>query len=80
MSPFTRYFAFSESDTVNLVEPTDAIYVGDVSGGAVVVAVLEDNSTCTFSGVPIGTVLHIRAKRVNATSTTAAGFVALDRR
>lgn len=52
----------------------DAIYVG---GAGAVVVVWSDDSTSTFAAVPVGTVLYVRAKRVNSTSTTATNLVAL---
>jgi len=53
------------------------IYVGQ--GGTVVLAVADttDSTTVTFPNVPTGTVIPVLAQRVNATGTTATGFVAL---
>jgi hypothetical protein len=70
---YTRALAITTSDTVNFTDVADAIYVG-VSG--VVVAVGADGVAVTFTGAPVG-VLPFRAKRVNATSTTATNMVAL---
>jgi hypothetical protein len=53
--------------------PTKAIYVG---GAGAVVAVMN-GAAVTFAAVPVGTVLRIKATRVNATSTTATNLVAL---
>jgi hypothetical protein len=72
---YPRAVAITPSDTVDFVEGVcDAIYVG--SGGAVVV-VLDNTATISFAGVPTGTVLPIRARRVNSTSTAASSLVAL---
>jgi hypothetical protein len=65
--------AVTPSDTVNLATPTDALLVGS---SGVVQAVFENNAVValTVTG-PI--VLPVKVKRVNATSTTATGLVAL---
>lgn len=66
--------AITKSDTVDLVpKPCDAIWVN--SAGDVVV-VLENGNTVTFT-VPNGGIIPIRARRVNSTSTTATGMIAL---
>ncbi len=46
------------------MRPTRAIYVG---GAGDIVVVWPDGSTSTHVGVPAGTVLPVRAKRVNST-------------
>ena len=50
-----------------------AIWVG---GAGNVVAVLQDDTVVTF-GAAVGSVIPIRAKRVNSTNTTATLLVAL---
>ena len=50
------------------------IYVG---GAGAIAAVMEDGTVATFSAVPVGTLLPIRAVRVNATNTTATLLLAL---
>lgn len=66
--------AVTTSDTVDLpFGLCDALYVG---GAGIVVAVLEDNSTVQLTAVA-GSILPIRLRRVNATSTTATLMVAL---
>ena len=72
-SPSDRYEAVTPSDTVDLKEPCRSIYVG-VAGDFV--AVKTDDSTCTFT-VTAGAVIPVVAKRINSTSTTATGLVAL---
>jgi hypothetical protein len=74
--PYNRAALITTSDTVDLAQLTDAIYVG---GAGAIVAVWQDGSTSTFSAVPVGTTLHIRCKRVNASSTTATLLQALYR-
>lgn len=72
--PSGSFAAVTASDTVDLSAVCRAIYVGS-SGN--VVAVPETGAAVTFSGVPAGMILPIRAKRINATGTTAANLVAL---
>lgn len=71
--PSYEYEAVTTSDTVNLTKVARGFYIG-VSGN--VVLVLENGATVTFKAVPVG-ILPVRAKRVNATSTTATDIVAL---
>ncbi len=51
-----------------------AIFVG-VGGN--MVAIRDDDTAITFTGVVAGTILAIRCKRINNTSTTATDMVAL---
>lgn len=80
---YNRWRSITPSDTVAIGETTAgdglakaprAVYVG---GAGNVVAVNDDGTTATFTGVPAGTVLPIMPKRINATSTTATALVAL---
>lgn len=68
----------SDTDDFNATTPraglTRALYVG---GAGNVVAVREDGTAVTFTGVPAGTVLPIRCRRVNSTNTTATSIVRL---
>lgn len=62
-------------DNVNFVEGVcEALYVGG-PGNVIVVGV--DGVAVPFNGVTQGTLLRVRAKRVNATLTTATNLVAL---
>jgi len=74
----------SKSDTVN--SPTmppggtsaggrypDAIWVG---GAGIVAAIFDDGTECDFT-VTAGTLLPVRCKRINSTTTTATLFVGL---
>ncbi len=54
--------------------PSRALYVG---GGGNLSIVFEDDSVASMVGVPTGTTLRVKAKRVNATGTTATNIVAL---
>lgn len=53
---------------------TRGLYVG---GAGNLVAVNNNETAVTFTGVLAGTVLPIQCKRVNSTSTTATNIVAL---
>lgn len=68
-----RYVAVTKSDTVGY-SPARALYVGTTGD---VVAVDTDGNTCTFTGVPGGTILPVSTQRVNSTNTTASNIVAL---
>lgn len=70
-----QYVVVTPSDsTVFTAGMCRALYVG---GTGTVTAVLEDDSTCLFSGIPAGTILPIQCKRVNSTGTSATLIVAL---
>jgi hypothetical protein len=73
-SPITHAVAVTPDDEDELEYVTRALYVGD--GGDLVV-VLQDSGTVTFVGVPTGTTLPIRVKKVLATGTLADAIVAL---
>lgn len=75
LAPSDDYAAITPSDTVNFTQgPCRGIYVG-VTGN--VVCVDLDSTAVTFTAVPAGAVLPVRAIRVNSTSTTATNMVAL---
>lgn len=75
MLPYGRGFAITTSDTVNFTTvPCRGIYVG---GAGNMVVLMNDGQTITLNGVTAGTIYALRAKRVNATSTTATNLVAL---
>jgi predicted short-subunit dehydrogenase-like oxidoreductase (DUF2520 family) len=66
--------AIAPSDTVALTIMPRAVYVG-VAGN--LAALMPGGQTVVFQGVAAGTLLPIRAARVNATGTTAGGLIAL---
>ena len=68
------FFTITTSDTVNFGAVVRGIYVGTTGN---VVAIGEDGVAVTFTAVPAGMILPIRAKRVNSTSTTASTLVGL---
>lgn len=76
--PADTFAAITPSDTVDLTLRQGmyprGIYVG--VGGDVVIVTQGDNAI-TFKNAVSGSVLPVRAKRVNSTSTTATNLVAL---
>lgn len=75
MVPFVKGAAITTSDTVNFtLRPCRGIYVG---GAGNMVVVMADGNAITLTGVTAGTIYALRAIRVNSTSTTATGLVAL---
>ena len=66
--------AVTPSDSVSFDQPTRALYVG-ASGNVNIVQI--DGSTVVFVGVQGGSILPVRAIRVNSSSTTASSIVAL---
>jgi hypothetical protein len=77
MDSYNRYVALTPSDTVDLAELTDAIWIG---GAGNVVAVQQNNQAVTLTGLPAGAWVPVKARRVNATNTTATALVALYKR
>lgn len=76
-NPSGEWVAVTPSDTVSIKSTGQicrAIYVG-VAGD--IVAVDANDVAVTFKGAAAGTIIPIRAKRINATSTTATDLVAL---
>lgn len=74
-------FAVVPSDTTDFLSDVGqivpkALYIGGT--GTLVVRLRDDASPVTFVGVPAGTILPIRPRRVLATGTTATSIVALD--
>ena len=76
---YNRSTDITPSNTVNLPiyiqnqRLTDAIYAG---GAGTITVVYEDGSTQQFTAI-VGTILQVRAKRVNLTGTAATPLVAL---
>lgn len=73
-SPATHAFPITPADLADLPETTRGIYVG---GSGALALKMPSGAVVTFSGVPQGTVLRLRADRVLATGTTATGLVGL---
>jgi len=64
----------TKSDTVDLAHPSRWIYVG---GAGAVNLLTISGTTVTFAAVPVGTLIPIRAVRINSTSTTATNLLSL---
>lgn len=62
------------SDSVNFSREAEGIYVG---GTGDVNVIMPGGTAILFSGAPAGTILPVRAIRVNLTDTTATKMVAL---
>lgn len=87
INPSRHYESVTPSDTVNFTGPSgqiadgpsgdpicQAVYIG-VGGN--MVAIRDDDTAITFTGVVAGTIIPVQAKRINSTSTTATNMVAL---
>lgn len=68
------FFSVTPHDSTNFLSTVVGLYVG---GAGNVVAVNQAGTAVTFTAVPAGTILPIRAIRVNATNTTATNMVGL---
>jgi hypothetical protein len=73
-APALNYSAITTSNATDLTFTTRGIYVGV---GGDVVAIRSDNTAVTFKNAASGSIIPIRAIRVNTTSTTATDLVAL---
>lgn len=74
-SPAKRVFSITPNDSTDLAIHTRAVWVG--SAGNLEVMLTDDTSAVVIVGVPAGTLLPIRAKRVRAASTTAGSIVGM---
>jgi hypothetical protein len=74
-SPAANGVAIVPDDANDLPTSTRGIYVGTT--GDVVAILVGDTLATTYTAVPGGSVLPIRAKRVKATGTTATNLVGL---
>lgn len=74
LAPATEAFAITPNDTTDLTLVTRALYVGTAGD---IVAVMKSGSEVTFSNVPSGSILPIRAERIKATGTTATHILGL---
>lgn len=73
-APAGEFVEVVPNDVTNLANPSRYLYVG---GTGDIVAVDLLGNTVTFKNVVAGTVLPIRAVRVDATGTTATSIIAL---
>lgn len=73
-SPADDGLAVTPSDSVDLATDGRALYVG---GTGDVALVTPKGTVLTFVGVPAGTILPVRVRRVNSTNTDATSMIAL---
>lgn len=73
--PASRAFAITPHDSTLFTNVTRGIYVGVT--GNITALLVGDTVAVLFTAVPAGTVLPIRAQRVNSTATTASAMVGL---
>ncbi len=73
LSPASNAAAVTPSDTVDLAFASKRLWVGGT--GAVKVNTVGGPAV-TYTGVPAGAYLNVRASRVYATGTTATNIVA----
>lgn len=73
-SPFAGAFAVTPSDTADMAIASRGIYVG---GAGNIKVDMVGVGTVTFTAVPVGSTLNVRAKRIYATGTTATLLVGL---
>ena len=73
--PSGHAYAITPSDAADDANgPFRMLYVG---GAGNIAVILTGGTTVTFTGVPVGTVLPVRADRILATDTTATNLVGL---
>ena len=70
----SRAVLVTPSDATNIAFDAMALYIG-VTGNVAVVTPFGD--VVTFTGVPSGSILPVKCRRVNATNTTATAIVAM---
>lgn len=74
-SPADNAEAVTPSDSVDIATTSRALFIG--GGGDVSIDTVGGQESVVFAGLAGGSILPVRAKRVNATGTTATGIVAL---
>ena len=72
--PARNAAAVTPNDSTDLADTGRALYIG---GAGNISVDTVGGQTVTFTGIPAGTLLPICVTRVNSTSTTATGIVAL---
>lgn len=73
--PPDRAEAVTPSDSVDLPNPCDALWIG--GAGNVKLIAAGDTDAVTFVAVPAGSILPVRTRRVYSTLTTATSIVAI---
>jgi hypothetical protein len=71
---YTHAVAVTPHDTTLLANVADALYIG---GAGNVTVFTVAGTAIAFNGATAGSVIPIKAQRVNATGTTATNIVAL---
>lgn len=74
MWPASGVEAVTPHDTNELTVVSRALWVGSAGDLAVL---MVDGTTATFVGIPAGTLMPLRVRRVNSTDTTASSIVSL---
>lgn len=74
-APFVKGVAITPNDATELAEIPRGLYIG--GAGNLVVVLAGDTASVTFTGIPAGTFLSIRPRKILATSTTATAILAL---
>lgn len=72
-SPASFAAAVTPNDSTDLTTWPRALFVA--GAGDIAVLMAGDGAAVTFTGVPAGTILPVRVKRVKSTGTTATGIV-----
>jgi hypothetical protein len=73
LAPASDGAAVTPSDTVPLATASKRLWVG---GAGNVTVITVRGTTLTYTSVPAGTYLQVRAQQVKATGTTATNIVA----
>lgn len=77
LGPASEGFPITPNDSANFTQATRAIYVGGAGTLTVMMNTRDNaNTILSFIGVPVGTTLQIRAKRMytNSTATNVIGL------
>lgn len=74
---FRNAAAITPNNAADLAPYPRAIYVGGAGNIAIVPVEATDDTPVTFTAVPVGSVLHVQARRVMVTNTTATLLIAL---
>lgn len=73
-SPGLNHFAITPHDSTSEAVNFRAVWVG-VAGNVVIVS--ESGTAVTYVGAAAGSIIPMRGKRVNSTSTTATNLVGM---
>jgi hypothetical protein len=71
---YNIFKAVTPSDTIDLPQTSDAVWVG---GAGTVAAVASDNTVTQITAVPAGALLPIKVRRINLTGTSATPILVL---